>query len=95
MMIQNSANYAFLAAASREATCYDDHDQIDEQDDAAAGDQEQSQPQSAAAALPVIEQRILVLMKQREQELKAMALSNRALALVMDRSEITKLIQLR
>lgn len=51
-----------------------------------------SQPLSQ---LPVVEQRILVLMKQREQELKSLALSNRALAVVQNRCEITKSIQLR
>ncbi|KAI1281929.1 BTB/POZ domain-containing protein 7 [Halotydeus destructor] len=46
-------------------------------------------------SLPVIEQRIMVLMKQREQELKSLAFSNRALLLVCNRQEITRLIQLR
>ena len=43
--------------------------------------------------LPVIEQRILVLMKQREQELKNTAVAT--LSLVANSSDITKLIQLR
>lgn len=43
--------------------------------------------------LPVIEQRILVLMKQREQELRNTAIAS--LALVANSSDITKLIQLR
>ncbi|RWS27203.1 BTB/POZ domain-containing protein 7-like isoform X1 [Leptotrombidium deliense] len=45
--------------------------------------------------LPVVEQRVLILMKQREQELKTLALSQRTLALVSSRDEITKLIQMR
>lgn len=45
--------------------------------------------------LPVIEQRILVLMKQREQELKLHALSNRALVLINNRCDVTHAIQLR
>lgn len=43
--------------------------------------------------LPVIEQRILVLMKQREQELKNTAVAS--LALVTNSPDISKLIQLR
>lgn len=48
-----------------------------------------------AISLPVIEQRILCLMKQREIELKSIALSHRVLSVVPNRSEITRLIQLR
>ena len=45
--------------------------------------------------LPILEERILVLMRQREQELKALVLNHRALALVPNRCEVLKLIQLR
>ncbi|RWS15828.1 BTB/POZ domain-containing protein 7-like protein [Dinothrombium tinctorium] len=51
--------------------------------------------QAQIVQLPVVEPRVLVLMKQREQELKTLALSQRALALVSSRDELTKLIQLR
>ncbi|CAG2107497.1 unnamed protein product [Medioppia subpectinata] len=45
--------------------------------------------------LPILEDRVVVLMKQREQELKSLALSQRALALVSNRCEALRLIQLR
>lgn len=48
---------------------------------------------TSISQLPIIEQRILMLMKQREQELKARALGYRAL--VSSRHELTTLIQLR
>lgn len=50
---------------------------------------------NSIAQLPIIEQRILMLMKQREQELKARALGYRALALVSSRNEVATFIQLR
>ena len=45
--------------------------------------------------LPILEDRIVLMMRQREQELKSSALSQRALALVSNRCEVLKLIQLR
>lgn len=45
--------------------------------------------------MPAIERRVLLLMRQREQELKTLALSHRALALVPNRCDVFKLIQLR
>ncbi len=45
--------------------------------------------------LPILEDRVLLLMRQREQELKSLALSSRALSLISNRCEVLKLIQLR
>ncbi|XP_054154533.1 BTB/POZ domain-containing protein 7-like [Oppia nitens] len=45
--------------------------------------------------MPILEDRVVVLMKQREQELKGLPLSQRALALVSNRCEALRLIQLR
>ena len=45
--------------------------------------------------LPILEERIVLMMRQREQELKSSGLSQRALALVSNRCEVLKLIQLR
>lgn len=45
--------------------------------------------------LPILEDRIVLMMKQREQELKSSTLSQRALSLVSNRCEVLKLIQLR
>jgi len=45
--------------------------------------------------LPILEERVLLLMRQREQELKALIFSHRALSMVSNRCELLKLIQLR
>lgn len=50
-------------------------------------------PSTSTVQLPVIEQRILVLMKQREQELKSIIFGS--LPVVPNRCEVIKLIQLR
>lgn len=51
--------------------------------------------QPIQSQMPQIERRVLLLMRQRERELKTLALSHRALALVSNRCDVFKLIQLR
>lgn len=50
---------------------------------------------NAHTQLPIIEDRVLLLMRQREQDLKALGICLRALVLASNRCEVTKMIQLR
>lgn len=50
---------------------------------------------SNMSQMPVIEKRIIVLMKQREQELKRMLCNHKNLHLIFDKNEVIKYIQLR
>lgn len=72
-----------------EAMSHHNH-QLESLETGASGQQEQ---QSSLSQLPVVDQNILLLMKQREQDLKSNVLGT--LALVPNRCEITKLIELR
>lgn len=67
------------SSSSSSAACYEDL----------------SDRNNAQVQLPILEERILLLMRQREQDLKAMTLSHRALNLIANRCEVNKLIQLR